>query len=60
MYKEFDLIEVPSPKRERWIPKEVDFPEVFFKIETMTDVHCPLCDRTVQVIPNTGRQSHTS
>jgi uncharacterized Zn-finger protein len=39
---------------------EVDFPEVFLEMETMTDVHCPHCGRTVQVIPNTGQRPHAS
>ena len=60
MYKEFDRIEVPCPRCERWIPLEVDFPEVFLEMEAMADVHCPHCGRTVQVIPNTGRRPHPS
>jgi len=58
MQKEFDLVEVPCPRSERWIPVEVDFPGVFLEMDTLTDVPCPHCGQVVQVMPNTGRRAH--
>lgn len=58
MQKEFDLVEVPCTRCERWIPVEADFPGVFLEMDTLTDVPCPNCDQVVQVIPNTGRRAH--
>ena len=47
MQKEFDLVYVPCPRCERWIPVEVDFPEVFLEMDTLTDVPCPHCGQVV-------------
>jgi endogenous inhibitor of DNA gyrase (YacG/DUF329 family) len=56
MFKEFDLVEVPCPICERWIPIESDFPEVFLESEAMTEVSCPHCGQTVSIVPKTGRR----
>lgn len=58
MQNEFDLVKVPCPRCERWIRVEIDFPEVFLEMGTLTDVPCPHCGQVVQVMPNTGRRAH--
>lgn len=58
MQKEFDLVEVPCLRCERWIPVEVDFPGVFLEMDTLAYVPCPHCGQVVRVMPNTGRRTH--